>query len=260
MTQSLHDYPDWQGSLNTADLDVTAQSVVLGVGSAVSLAPQDMRNYSSFSVHVRVSQAGAATAYNGCAVSLLWAANNAGARRPYREVYGIWAEDNGAGAFACLLGDMYLNDSVKGSWLTVAVDNYGADVLACTIDLAGNSRSQGRRYLTNPHNSIALIDVFANSSLINANNVALAAGATATYLVPLSPGLARVRMVAITTTHFFSFFDIMGRDLGSWVGVAGSDFHEFVALPHSAVKMVVTNNGAVAGNHYVNLVTARDNW
>lgn len=260
MTQTLHDYPDWQQSLNTADLDANITSSVLGAGGTVVMTAKDMRNYSSFGLHVFARQNALGTAYNPVHVNLLWSSTAAGARRPYRERYGIWASNNGLGAFASSLGNLFLADSVKGAWLTIEVVNNGPDALVCDIDLTGNSRSQGRRYLTNDSDSISFAAVFADSLLVSASAVALGAGATATYLLPLSPGLARARMVATTTIHLFNFFDIYGNDLGSYVGAAGSDVHDFLALPKSAVQATVQNVGGVAGTHFLQVVTARDNW
>jgi len=260
MTQTLHDFPDYQGSLTTADLDATFGTSNLAGGVPITSSVLDMRSYNSYSIRAWARQNAAGTAFNPCRLDMYWYADQAAGRELYRERIGWWGSNNNVGAFASQLGRLYIHDATKGSFLQFEIYNMGPDTLSCSNDVSGRSRSLGMRYVQNMSDSIAILDLFRSSNLITSGGVALAAGATANYLAPLAPGLAHVRLAAITTPHTFIFTDGAGQDIGSFVLAVGAEVRELIALPQSGIKVSVTNTGGVIGTHIVNVVSARDNW
>lgn len=260
MTLPLHDFPDWQRDLATADLIVNQSSQALNAGNFLNLAAQDLRPYSSFAVEVDVTTNAAPTAWNGIGISIGWKDLASLGKAIYDDVYFIIPKGVG-GAFATDNGRFELQDAVHGPFLFVSLFNAGVDNCTATINLYGNSRALGRRYVQNVAVASGGFSIDVSSSqLLSVNSTPLGAGAVIETAVRMAPGVAYTRMQSVVGAMIFQYFTPNGKEINGFNVAAGQDLHTDLALPRSAVICRVTDTSGAPNNYQWMLTTSRTSW
>lgn len=257
MTQ-FHGYPDFQPSLDVADLTVSQQGVALPNTSGITLGTFDMRRYSSFAVEMEVVTNALATAYNGIHIGTAWYIDQAATKIIYENVDGIFARDVGAGAFFNDAGRYELGDNVHGPFMKLVAFNLGIN--DCTVDfnLYGTSRQLARRYVRNPSSAGGFgIDALDSRLLVNTGQV-VAVGATHTDIVRYAPGPCWLSATVAAAPGLFKFIDVTGLDVLGFYAAINGEVHFNVQLPKSALRVAVSNGGGVAMTYSINMVTGRD--
>lgn len=244
----------------TADLAVSVTNQALNAGNFFNLTKQDMRPYQSFFVQVEVSTVAAPTAYNGIGIALDWRDGPGVANAIYEEVYWIFPRGVGGGAFNTDNGRFECQDAVHGPYLSVALFNNGVDNCTTDIRLFGNTRSLGRRYVSNTPNTGGVAIDPLSSLLLSDTVTPLGAGAAINRLVRMAPGFAHARMQSLGGTMNFDYLTPDGRTIEGFGLAAGQDLHTDLALPNTAVRCRVTDTSGAANNYQWFLTTARDSW
>ena len=260
MTLPLHDFPDWQQSLQTADLAQSVTNQALNAGNFFSLPVQDMRAYSSFSVQVEVSTVAAPTAYNGIGIVMDWRDAASVGNAIYEDVYWIFPKGVGGGVFNTDNGRFECQDAVHGPFCRVTLFNNGVDNCTTDIRLFGNSRALGRRYVQNTPNTGG-VAVDMQSSILIANGSNLGPGATETKLLRMAPGpVTVVLQTGAAGPYTFNMFDPLGLLFYQEVVAAGAAPIHDIILPRCAVRFAAVNTAGVANGYFASLVSGRDNW
>lgn len=236
---------------------VASVSSVLA-GNTVSISQVDMRQYESIVIVVIANRNAAATQYNAVDAYYWWTEDKPGTTFLETDVVSFFSQDNGASAYPTPGGRVSIYDVVRGPYFHMAMINRGADTLNATIRVYGSSRVIANRYVRETDsstiaantNSLHLIDTFSA--------VTLAAGATARYVAPLHIGSVYVRLSAGVTQHTFDFYDTFASRFESEVLAAGAILRRIATWSERATRLVVTNNGAVNGDHRVNIIGLKD--
>lgn len=259
MTLPLHGFPDWQGSLQTADLVSINQFQVVNAGAAFSSSVFDTRIYSSYSIKVDTTANVIATAFNPWNISVTWTADPAGTQVVYREKYQIFGDGLGSVAFPWNYGRLELQDAVHGAYLFVTCTNAGTDQGLVTISVYGNSRSLGRRYVTNSATTVPS-SVDLDTGLLMSTTVNNGAGVQTNAIMPLSPGPALVHRLAGASPYSLTFVTGTGAFIVQFQCPAGSENYNEIYLPRSAVRVNFNNVGGVIGALVLHVTSGRDNW
>jgi hypothetical protein len=256
MTAALHGFPDWQTSLNTADLVVNqAGNPLNGGGGFFNIGPFDMRLYSSYSVMAEVKTNALATGYNHISMTMIWTSDLGGTNIVYEENFHWFAQDSGFGAFQTDYGRIENQDTIHGPYLRVVFENGGPDNSTCNFNFYGNSRTIARRYLANPFAFSGVGIDFNDRMLVSVLSVALAAGASHNYILRMAPGRASVQFFNNVATGQFQIFMPDGTGTFIWQPAAGVSLYQDITLPRSATRLRVFNFGG-AGITYHAIVCA----
>lgn len=257
MTQ-FHGFPDFQPSLDVADLIVNQQGVSLPNASGITLGTFDMRRYSSYGVELEVVTNALATAYNGIEIGIAWYLDSGTTKILYEDVNGIFARDVGAGAFFNDAGRFEIQDNVHGPYMILVAFNLGPD--NCTVDfnLMGTSRTLNRRYTRNPSSSGGFGIDLLDSKLLVVNGGVVGVGANQNRIVRYAPGPCWLSMTVAAAPGAFRFFDVEGIDVGGFFANIAGQTQAMIQLPKSAIRVNVANGGGVPMTYSIVMVTGRD--
>lgn len=260
MSLPLHDYPDWQRALHTADLQQSATNQALNAGGFFSLPVQDMRPYTSFSVQVEVTTVGAPTAYNPIAVVLDWRDAPSLGNPVFEDVHWIWPRGVGGGVFAWESGRFEQQDVVHGPYLTVTLFNNGVNNCTTDIRLYGNTRVIGRNYVRNtPNTGGVAVDEW--SSVLLSDSSFVAAGAFKDILMRLCPGPASIMLICgAASTFTFQLYTPLGKLVYSEPVAAGVTALRQWDLPKTALKFEAVNTGGANNNYTVAITGNGQDW
>lgn len=253
MSLPLHDFPDWQASLDTADLVVNLTSQALGGGGFVNSVILDMRSYSSYSLTVKVTTNAAATQYNQIQIYTFWTQDNAGATRMYMDNFEIFAADAGFGAFTSVFGRFDIQDAVHGAFLQISVVNTGADNCTLDLNIYGNSRTIARRYLSNPSWFDGIGSGFNDRALLGEIGTAIGAGVTVSRLLRLAPARASFILFNALATVQWRLLRPDGTTIGIWQPAAGVALAFDYSLPRTATRLTINNFGGAGTTFNVDI-------
>lgn len=258
MTSPLTDYPDWHRPLDQGILQRLALvSEGVAAGGFITSGEIDVRNFASVAVTALATVPGVATAYNRVETHLSWTAEFGGFMMNYRDAYAFWAKDAGGGGFVTPGGHLNIHEPVRGGGLTVQVRNQGTNNLDLTLEIHGTSRQLSERSIREFH-AINWPLGGEDETIADSQGVFnLAAGATRSYLTRLHVGRAWVRMSAGTTQHTFAFIDCFGFQIDAHTLAAATIVRLEQVYPARALRINVTNDGAVAGDHRLNVYGER---
>lgn len=255
MTLPLHGFPDYQRSLQTADLVVSATNQALNAGGFFNLPIQDMRLYSSFILQMDVTTVAAPTAYNGIAVVCDWRDAAALGNPVFEDVHWIFPRGVGGGVFNCDNGRFEQQDAVHGPYLSIALFNNGVDNCTTNIRLFGHTRSLGRCYVRNTPNTGG-VAVDERSTVLFAGNAFIGPGAFQDNLIRMAPGPASLMLITgAASTMTFQLYTPRGDLVYSEPVAAGATQLRQWDLPKTALKFEIINTGG-ANNNYTAAITA----
>ncbi len=259
MTIPLHDYPDWQRSLSTADTAEIHTDAVVTPGNFTDTSILDMRPYQSFVLKVTPSLNETATDYGNVLIEMNWYLDEAQSVVVYQDTYSVYPSNVGGGSFVVEELDFYLQDVVHGPFCEAAVSNWGPDDISVDYALLGHTRPIPGPYARQTSDT-SPASMGATSSRLLSDSGTLGAGASAVYPLRIAPGLVRVYVETATRNHYIRYITPTGATIDEYQVAAGVVDVRDIYFPTESMRIDVENTGAGNGDHFIRAVHDRRYW
>jgi hypothetical protein len=259
MTLPLHGFADWQTSLRTADLQSLQSGVIVNSIDSANSPELDMRAYSSYSIAISATTTGVPTGIGNVEISIGWYVDPVIGGIIWEEYYEIFPRNVAGGVFLNTNGGLLVQDSVHGPYLFVIIQNLGPDQISLDITVLGNSRTLSRRYVA-PYENSGSAMFNTDASMPNVASAAIGAGLTVNFMWPIAPGLKTLFVQTLTSPMLYQFFTPSGRFIGFIRTIVGAEFIQQIAFPRTAVRVQITNTGAIGGIATIGGATTAETW
>lgn len=259
MTLPLHDYPDFQKPLNTADLREEWSDDAVAAGFGTALQAFDVRQFSSLTFRFAAQTNTAPASFQRASFTVQFYDDPDALVPVWAEEFSVHAYNPGGGTFAVENGWLYLGIPVMGPFVSSFCLNNGSVDMTLSGLVVGSSRSFPGTYLRESINPLTS-GVNHVDAKLTSGVTAVAAGASAFRPLRLHQGRVSYQLSTATQPATFNITAADGELIRQILVAVGAEAVGELVLPSQSCRVQITNTGAGNGNFRATVVAQRQNW
>lgn len=259
MTLPLHDYPDFQKPLNTADLREEWSDANVAAGFGTALQAFDVRQFSSLTFRFVALCNTAPASFQRASFAVQFFDDPDALYPVWEEDFSVHAQNSNGAGFGVTSGWLYVGIPVMGPFMSAFCLNNGSVAMSLSGLVVGSSRSFPGTYL---RESIDPLTAGADKvdAKLTSGVSAVAAGASSFRPLRLHQGRVSYQFSTGTQPGTFNVTAADGELIRQILVAVGAEAVGELVLPSQSCRVQIINTGAGNGNFRATVVAQRQNW